>query len=139
VTSLARPGGNITGIEDYLTELNVKRLELLKMAVPKMARVAVLTNVSNWEPAKRAALYKEQDAQAQTIGVTVSRVELAAPSGFDSATAAIIRGRPDALSLAPSPINVALRNEIAEFAIKHRLPSAGPFQASLSLSLLSYG
>ena len=140
VTSLARPGGNITGIEDYLTELNVKRLELLKMAVPKMARVAVLTNVSNWEPAKRAALYKEQDAQAQTIGVTVSRVELAAPSEFDSATAAIIRGRPDALSLAPSPINVALRNEIAEFAIKHRLPSAGPSRGfAVAGILLSYG
>jgi putative ABC transport system substrate-binding protein len=140
VASLARPGGNLTGIEDYLTELNVKRLELLKMAVPKMARVAVLTNASNWEPAKRAVLYKEQDAQAQTIGVTVFRVELNVPSEFDSATAAIIRGRPDALSLASSAINSRLGKEIAEFAIKHRLPSAGAIRGlALAGILLSYG
>ena len=91
VKSLEKPGGNITGIEDYLTELNVKRLELLKIVVPKMVRVGVLTNVSNWEPAKRAALRKEQDAQAQTIGVAMFYVELNAPSELDSATAAIIR------------------------------------------------
>ena len=140
VTNLARPGGNITGIEDYLTELNVKRLELLKIVVPKMVRVGVLTNVSNWEPAKRAALRKEQDAQAQTIGVAMFYVELNAPSELDSATAAIIRGRPDALTLASSPINFRLRNELAEFAIKHRLPSAGSSRSfALAGILLSYG
>jgi putative ABC transport system substrate-binding protein len=140
VTSLARPGGNLTGIEDYLTELNVKRLELLKMAVPNMVRVAILANVSNWEPAKLAALKKEQNAQAEAIGVTMFSVELNAPSEFDSATAAIIRGRPDALTLASSPINFRLRNEIAEFAMKHRLPSAGAFRGfALAGILLSYG
>jgi|SRR5215470_16069853 len=140
VASLARPGGNLTGIEDYLTELNVKRLELLKMAVPKMARVGLLTNASNWEPEKAAALRKDQDAQAQTIGVTVSRIELNTPSEFDSATAGIISGRPDALSLAPTPINFRLRKEIAEFAIKHGLPSAAAFREyALDGILLSYG
>jgi putative tryptophan/tyrosine transport system substrate-binding protein len=140
VTSLAHPGGNITGIEDYLTELNVKRLELLKTAVPKMVRVGVLTNVGAWEPATMAADRKHQDAQAQAIGVTIFRVELNAPSEFDSATAAIIRGRPDALTLVSSPINFRLRNEIAEFATKHRLPSAGSFRGyALAGILLSYG
>jgi putative ABC transport system substrate-binding protein len=140
VASLARPGGNLTGLDDYLTQLNGKRLELLKMAVPKMARVGILTNVSNWEPEKLAARRKDEDAEAQTIGVTVFRVELNAPSEFDSATAAIIRGRPDALSLASSPINSRLGKEIAEFAIKHRLPSAGATRGlALAGILLSYG
>jgi putative ABC transport system substrate-binding protein len=140
VASLARPGGNLTGIEDYLTELIVKRLELLKMAVPKMTRVGHLTNVSNWEPEKSAALRKDLDAQAQTIGVTMFRIELNTPSEFDSATAAIIRGRPDALSLAPTPINFRLRKEMAEFAIKHGLPSAAAFREyALDGILLSYG
>jgi len=140
VASLARPGGNLTGIEDYLTELNVKRLELLKMAVPKMARVGHISNAGNWEPEKLAALRKDQDAQAQTIGVTLFRVELNTPSEFDSATAAIIRGRPDTISLSSSPINFRLRKEIAEFAIKYRLPSAAAFRDYvLAGILMSYG
>jgi len=69
-----------------------------------------------------------------------AEAQLNAPSEFDSATAAIIRGRPDALTLASSPINFRLRNEIAEFAIKHRLPSAGAVRAfAVAGILLSYG
>jgi len=140
VASLARPGGNITGIEDLQSALNVKRVELIKLAMPKMGRVAFLTNDSGWDPAKLTALRKEQDAQAQAIGVSMFRVKLNDPSEFDSATAAIIQGRPDALNVSPSTMNFRLRNEIAEFATKHRLPSAGAFRAfALAGILLSYG
>jgi putative ABC transport system substrate-binding protein len=140
VTNLARPGGNVTGMSDYLTDLSIKRIELLKTAVPKVARVGYLTNVSGWEPTKLAALRKEQDTAAQALGMTLFRVEINAPSEFDNATAAIVRGRADALLLAPTPFNGYYRKEFAEFALRQGLPSSGGLRFyALSGILMSYG
>jgi putative ABC transport system substrate-binding protein len=142
VTSLARPGGNVTGMSDYLTDLTPKRIELLKTVAPRVTRVGYLTNAAGWErePARLAAIRKRSDAAAQALGMTLFRVELNAPSEFDSATAAILRGRPDALLLAPTSTNGSLRKEIAEFAIKQGLPSSGGLRHyAVAGVLMSYG
>jgi len=142
VTNLARPGGNVTGMSDYLTDLSIKRIELLKTAAPKVIRVGSLTNSAGWErePARLAATRKEQDVAAQALGMTLFRVEINAPSEFENATIAILRGRPDALLLAPTATNGSLGKEIAAFALKERLPSSGGLRAyAVAGVLMSYG
>ena len=140
VTSLARPGGNITGVADLQSDLSLKRLELLKAAVPKVTRVVSLTNLAGWDPAKVVATRKDFDIAAQAMGITILRIELNAPSEYEAATAAIVRGRPDALLVNPVPITFQLRREFAEFAAKQRLPAmAGTRFHVLAGILMSYG
>jgi putative ABC transport system substrate-binding protein len=125
VDSLARPGGNITGVATYGLDLAGKRLELLKTAVPKAARVVLITNSGGWDQARLTALRKETDARAHALGMVLIRVQIDARPDFGSATAAIVRERPDGLLVSTTPINFELRREIAEFAAKQRLPSIG--------------
>ena len=141
VASLAQPGGNITGIADYQSDLVPKRIELLKTAVPKAARVVSLGgNFGTFDAAKYAALASEQAAAAQTLGVTLVRVEINAPSDFKNVTAAIIREHPDALLVRPNPITFVLRRELAEFATAQRLPSiANNREHAVAGILMSYG
>ena len=140
VPSLARPGGNITGVANLQVELNSKRVELLKSAVPKVSRVASISNDSAWEPAQLAAMRKGQDTDAKTIGVTLVRIVLNAPSEWRSVTEAILRERPDALILSPAPINFRMRQEIAEFATAQRLPTVGTTRDQVVAGILmSYG
>ena len=140
VNSLARPGGNITGVADYQSDLNPKRLELLKAAVPKAAHVVVVTNAAGWEPAKRATQQTDLDVAAQGMGITLLRVVLNAPVEFNSVTATIVRGHPDALLINPVPITFQLHKELAEFAAKQRLPAmAGNRSHALAGILMSYG
>jgi putative tryptophan/tyrosine transport system substrate-binding protein len=119
VKSLAHPGGNITGIANLQLELNPKRIEILKQAIPKIARVV---SVGNWDKTV-AAVLTEQDAAARAIGVIVHRIEINAPSDFETVAAAIVREQPDALMLLPVPLTFRLRKEFAEFALAHRLPT----------------
>jgi putative ABC transport system substrate-binding protein len=121
VASYARPGGNVTGVANLQLELNPKRLELLKQAVPKISRVV---SVGTWEATVDATL-TEQEQKARAMGLTVKRVAINAPSEFDSVTAAIVREQPDALLLLPGPLTFRLRREFAEFALAHRLPTMG--------------
>jgi putative tryptophan/tyrosine transport system substrate-binding protein len=141
VNSLAHPGGNITGIANYSLDLTLKRLELLKVAVPKAVRVVSVGDPGGgWDPAKLAALRKENDAATKATGVTLLRVELTASTAFDSATAAIARERPDALLLSSTTTNFRLQREIAEFAAKWRLPSvASRREEALAGILMTYG
>jgi putative ABC transport system substrate-binding protein len=140
VNSLAHPGGNITGVADFQSDLGPKRLELLKAAVPRVTRVVSLTNAAGWDSAKRAAQWKEMVSAAQAMGITMLPVEINAPSEFDAVTAAIVRERPDALLVNPVPITFQLGREIAEFAAKQHLPSvAGNRAYALAGILMSYG
>jgi ABC-type uncharacterized transport system substrate-binding protein len=140
VPSLARPGGNITGVASLLTETNPKRIELLREVVPKAARFVTISYRGGWDDAKIAKLWLEQDAAAQALGVALRRVELNAPSEFDAATAAIVRERPDALLLGPSPLTYRFRSELAELALRQHLPTiaVAPEIAQAGI-MMSYG
>jgi len=140
VTSLARPGGNITGISNLQLDLISKRVELLKSAIPQIARIVLISNAGGIEPALLATIRKEQDAAAKRLGVTVVRVELNTPPEWPSVAATIARDRPDALALAPTVINFNLRREIAEFANAQRLPTVGANRdQAVAGFLISYG
>src|SRR5262249_57422103 len=91
VPSLARPGGNITGVASLLVETNLKRIELLKEVAPKASHFVAISYRGGWDDAGIARLWKEQDAAAQAVGVLLHRVELNAPSEFDTVTATIVR------------------------------------------------
>jgi putative ABC transport system substrate-binding protein len=121
VTSFGHPGGNITGVANLLLELNLKRLEILKQAVPKIVRVA---SVGTWEATVDATL-SEQEDKARAMGLVVRRIAIRAPTEFDGVAATIVREQPDALLLLPGPLTYRLRKEFAELALARRLPTIG--------------
>jgi putative tryptophan/tyrosine transport system substrate-binding protein len=120
VASLARPGGNITGLSQLAPELSGKRLEILKEVIPKLSRVAVFgtsTNVSN------AQAMKEIEQAAAAFGVKVQYVNVLTTKDIEAAFRAAVKGRADAvLENIVGNIRSAARKELAELAVKHRLP-----------------
>jgi putative ABC transport system substrate-binding protein len=118
--SLARPGGNITGITNRSGELGGKRLELLKEAVPKLVRVAVL-----YDPAipNNVLVAKEVQVAARALGVTVSSWEIRHADDFDKVFAALRKQRPEGLYVVGGPIMYANPQRTIGFALKSRLPS----------------
>jgi putative ABC transport system substrate-binding protein len=120
VSSLARPGGNITGLAIVSPELSGKRLELLKESFPRISRVAILWNPFN---ASASLSLKESQAASQALSLVLQILEVRNPEDFGVAFESAIRGRADALF----PINDGLVNahykEILEFAGKNRLPA----------------
>jgi putative ABC transport system substrate-binding protein len=137
VSSLARPGGNITGMELRDNEIIGKRLEILKETVPKASSVAVLVNSND---PSHAIVPKNIEPEARALNVRLQRVEASAPEAFDKAFAAMVQGRADALLIPESSMLSGNRRRIAELAISKRLPSAaGGSQFADAGSLLSYG
>jgi ABC-type uncharacterized transport system substrate-binding protein len=120
VASLARPGGNITGLVTFSPELSGKRLELLKEAFPKVSRVAVLANPANPEQESRV---KETKAAAQGLRVQLQILEVRDPSAFDKAFLAITKEHAQALLPMGDPLIVSQRKQIVDFAAKNRLPA----------------
>jgi ABC-type uncharacterized transport system substrate-binding protein len=120
VASLARPGGNITGLTILAVELSGKRLELLKEAVPKATRVAFLWNSAN--PAQELQ-WKEMQAAAQELRLQLQSLEVRSSNDFDSAFEAALRERAQALIPAPEPLINTHLKRIVEFAAKNRLPA----------------
>jgi putative ABC transport system substrate-binding protein len=122
VVSLARPGGNVTGLTTLNTELGGKRLELLKEAVPKLARVGVLHNPDN--PGASREVKEDLPPAARALGLTLRTWEVRAAEDFDKVFAAINKDHPDGLYV-PLSGSVLRRNvkRIANFALKSRLPS----------------
>ncbi|HEU4340054.1 MAG TPA: ABC transporter substrate-binding protein [Candidatus Binatia bacterium] len=120
VESLARPGGNVTGLTLLSTDLGGKRLELLKEAVPKLARVAVL-----YDPATRSNLVelKVLPIAARALELTVQPWELRASDDFEQVFAALNKPRPHGLSVLQAPRTSANQKRIVRFALKSRLPS----------------
>lgn len=121
VTSLARPGGNITGLSSMSPELSGKRLELLRDVVPGLSRVAII-----WNPDVRGAVldYRETVGAARSLRLQLQAVEVSRADDFDGVFSAITNARAEALIvISPSPIAFANRNRIATFARTTRLPS----------------
>ena len=136
VASIARPGGNITGTMVSMPELAAKRLELLKEALPKISRVAVLWNpTGESEPLQ----WKATQAAARGKGVTLQSLEVRDPQDITGAFATLRRTRPDALIVFASQLTTAYRPIILEFAAKHRLPTMfGVRDDVLAGGLMSY-
>jgi len=136
VESLARPGGNLTGLDLRDVELLGKQFELFKEAVPTISRVAVLV-----DPAMpHAGVPANIEREAQVLGVQFQRVEARAPEVFEAAFAAMVQGGADALMIMSSPFFSEHRQRLMELALRHRLPtmSVGRHLAEAG-SLLAYG
>jgi putative ABC transport system substrate-binding protein len=140
VTSLARPGGNVTGLSNLSPELAGKRLGLLKQAVPGVTRVAVL-----WHPVGgggRISKYqlKEADAAALALGVRVQFVEAKGPADIDKAFADMTTARAGALCVLTGPMFFGERKRLVDLAAKNRLPAMYPWRDGVDAGgLMSYG
>ena len=138
VESLARPGGNVTGLTNLTRELGGKRLELLKEAVPKVARVAVLYDPAN--PASVLEVKEVLPVAARALGLTIQPWEVRAADDFEKVFAALNKQRPDGLYVLAGPLMSANQKRIAGFALKSRLPSMyGNREAVDAGGLMSYG
>jgi len=122
VASLARPGGNITGLSMLLTELAAKELEIMKQALPHMTRVGVLLTVT--APSHRPASHAVE-AAAQQLGLQVLTVPVRTPEDLDGAFAMMARERVNGFLAVASPLTRSQRARLAELSLKHRL--AGMF------------
>ena len=138
VASLARPGGNITGLATLRPELSGKRLELLKEIVPGISRVAVLVSAMSSD---HAQLLKELDLAAGAFGVKLQSLDIQSSRDFDSAFRDAAKGQAEAVLVrVPGPILSPQRTRVAQLAVKTRLPaiyeSAEEVEAG---GLMSYG
>jgi putative ABC transport system substrate-binding protein len=137
VASLARPGGNITGLSTLAPELSGKRLELLKEIVPRLARVAVFGNST--DPANPKTLI-ELELAAGALGVKLQYLDVASPKDIETAFRAAVKGRADVVLMLPNPVHFPQRKQIAELAIKSRLPVIyGRPEYGESGGLVTYG
>jgi putative tryptophan/tyrosine transport system substrate-binding protein len=137
VDSLARPGGNITGISDVSAEITPKRLELLKEMVPGLRRVALLWNEADLGMTLR---YRAADAGAKAMGISVQPLGVREPDDFDRAFAAMNRDMPDAILMVSDALTSLNRKRVFEFAATHRLPAI--YENDLYVrdgGLMSYG
>jgi putative ABC transport system substrate-binding protein len=119
VASLARPGGNLTGVSGQSADAGRKRLELLKEAVPQASRVAVLWNPAN---PNKGLEWQETQRAAHALGVTLHSVEVRTPDDFERAFAALTRGRADALLTMTESLTLMHRRQIVDFTTQTRLP-----------------
>jgi putative tryptophan/tyrosine transport system substrate-binding protein len=123
VASLARPGGNITGLSTYYPETTGKQLELLKEIVPNLSRVAVLG--TSTVPGNEQTL-KETELVARALGVKLQYLEIQDPQNIENVFRAASKGRAGAVLVLSSPVATSQRTQIAEMAAKSRLPAIYP-------------
>ena len=136
IESLARPGGNVTGLTNLAGKLAGKRLELLKEAVPKLARVAVLYEPAT--PANVVEVKEDLPSAARAMKLTVQPWEVRAADGFEKVFAVLSKERPDGLYVAGSPLTNANQKQIAGFALKSRLPSVYTERGAVDAGGLMY-
>jgi len=140
VTSLARPGGNVTGLTGLGPELVGKGLEQLTQAVPGVSRVAAL-----WQPGGQGErtdkdILKEADVAARALGVRLQFVEARGPEDFDRAFSDMTRARAGALTVLVSPMFFGERRRLVDLAAKNRLPAVYPWREFVDAGgLMSYG
>ena len=138
VESLARPGGNVTGITNLSRELGGKRLELLKEAVPKIARVAVLYDAAS--PDIVLDVKEVLPVAARALGLIIQPWEIRNVDDFDRVFAALNKQRPDGLSVAGGRLMTDNQKRIVGFALKSRLPAVYPSREAVDAGgLMSYG
>lgn len=137
VASLAKPGGNVTGVSTLALELEGKRLELAKEVVPKVSRVGIFWDSEN---PYSALAFKEVEAAARTLGVRLHAVRLTGPADLDTAFATLKRNRVEALVLHGYVATLQNRRAIIAFAAANRLPTIYPSREFVDEGgLLSYG
>jgi putative ABC transport system substrate-binding protein len=137
VASLARPGGNITGLATLAPEISGKQLELLREILPRLSRVAVLWASSN--PGNAQQL-KETERAAGALGVKLQHLDVLGPKDIETAFRTASKGRADAVLVLQSGVVIAHRTEIPELAIKSRLPAIYPRSEFVEDGgLMSYG
>jgi putative ABC transport system substrate-binding protein len=140
VTSLARPGGNLTGLSAVSTELIGKLLELLKQAVPGVSRVALLLKPDAAPERTMQGYLKESDAAARALGVQLQVVEAQGPEDFDRAFSDMSEARADALVVLGTPVFQVARQRLVDLAAKSRLPTVFSYRAFVDAGgLMSYG
>jgi putative ABC transport system substrate-binding protein len=135
--SLARPGGNITGVSNLALAFPAKWLELLKQTLPRLARVAVLRNLSN---PGHDAFWRETETAAMTLGIGVVSSGYRRAAELEAAIARASAAHAGALLVLPDPLTGAYGGWIAELAVKHRLPTVFPDRDNVAAGgLMSYG
>jgi putative ABC transport system substrate-binding protein len=134
--SLARPGGNVTGMTALVPKVTAKRLELLKDAFPRTRQVAVLFNPDN--PAAIPVL-RAMEATAKSLKLELQQFVVQRSGDLDSAFAAMAKRRVDAVAFGDDPVFVANAGAIAKLAAKTRLPSVGPIELADAGGLMAYG
>jgi putative ABC transport system substrate-binding protein len=135
VASLARPGGNLTGLTFLLSDLAAKRLEMLRQIAPKTARVGILWNPDHTDPD-----FRETQTAAPKLGVDIVSLEVRRPDDFEAAFKTALRDRIDALIVVSSRLMTRERQRILEFGTTHRLPVATGWGAwAKGGALLTYG
>jgi putative tryptophan/tyrosine transport system substrate-binding protein len=137
IESLARPGGNLTGLSLLTVELGAKRLELLRETLPKIHRVAVLGNPNN--PAQKSML-KETQAAAKVMGLELQILEARGPEDFESVFSMMKKERASALLVLTDAMLYAERQKLVELAANTRIPAIYEFKEFVEIGgLMSYG
>jgi putative ABC transport system substrate-binding protein len=139
VASLARPGGNLTGVNFLTTELTAKRLELLRELVPAVARVAVLVNPVSYA-ANAETSVRDVEAAARTIGLQVQVFHASTSGEIDAAFTTLARERSDAVLVGNDPFFLSRRMQLAHLAIRHAIPATFGLREYADVGgLMSYG
>ena len=137
VASVARPGGNVTGVNNFIYELVAKRLALLRELVPSAARVAVLVNPAN---AQTATTLRDVEAAARPAGLQIQIAKAGTAREIDAAFAALARDRVDGLFVPPDPLFISRRIQLVQLAARHALPATYPVRDFAEAGgLMSYG
>jgi len=138
VVSLSRPGGNMTGVNFFATELVTKRLEFLRALVPTVTRIAVLVNASN--PASRESTVGEAQGAASAMGLQIQVHNAQSRQDIDAVFAALVRERADALLVASDTLFSGRRVQLVNLATRHGIPTAFPNREHTEIGgLMSYG
>ena len=137
IDGLARPGGNITGISDNATALSTKRLTLIKQAVPKLQRVAMLWNRDDLGMSMR---YEASASAARSIGVTVQALGVREPDDFNGVFEAMDREPPDAIFMVADVLTTLNRKRVFDYAGAHHIPALYEYDPVVrDGGLMSYG
>jgi putative ABC transport system substrate-binding protein len=137
VASLARPGGNITGLSLMAPDLSGKRLELLKEVLPQVSRIGILWNAANPYSAR---VFKETESAAQMLRIEVQSIEVRGPDDFNSALPVATQQRVGALITVEDPLTFSHRKRIADFAASAGLPAIYGYREFVDAGgLMAYG
>ena len=137
IASLARPGGNVTGMSALASEMGGKRLELLKDIIPRASRIAVLWNPDN---KSKVAEWNEMETSAKTTGLSLIAAEVRTPEAIEGAFGSILRERPDAMITLTEALTLANHERIGQFALSNRVPMLAELREFVVAGgLASYG
>jgi ABC-type uncharacterized transport system substrate-binding protein len=137
IDSLARPGGNITGVGEVAAELSAKRLEVLKDTFPSLRKIAMLWNADDLGMTMR---YKSAEAAARTLGFDIQPLGVREPEDFAGAFSAMVRDRPDAILMVTDALTALNRKRVFEFAAQQKLPAIYEYDFLVrDGGLMSYG